>query len=186
MLNQEQRCRNREQLNCLPLSVTMAFVFDLSCRYCCEGFGLSLFGKVIDGHDCEFKLTRALRHWADEVESPLGEWPRASHRTEWFGKGRWYGSETLTRIAPLHNLGGVSVESWLIIALLNGLEGQGSGSQVVSTRAFVYLTQDVVSLLRCNTPQQRKGVASPIEDALQQKVASRSSSYCLCFGFVSW
>ncbi|CAL9011520.1 unnamed protein product [Prunus brigantina] len=63
MLNREQRCRNHEQLNYLPLSVTMA-----------------LFGDVIDGYDCELKLTCALRHGADEIESPLGEWPWASHR----------------------------------------------------------------------------------------------------------
>ncbi|CAL8132455.1 unnamed protein product [Prunus armeniaca] len=143
MLKREQRCQNREQLNCLPLSVTMAFGRPdrhRICRYCCEGLGLSPFGKVIDGYDCEFKLTCALWHWADVIESPLGKWPRASHRTEWFGRDFRYRSETLARIAPLHNLGGVSVESWPIIAFPNGLEGQGSGSQVVTIRAFVNLT----------------------------------------------
>ncbi|CAL2257391.1 unnamed protein product [Prunus armeniaca] len=84
MLNREHRCRNREQSNCLPLSVMISFDFSGCDR--CEGFGFGPFGEVINGYDCELKLTLALWHGAYEIESPLGEWPRARHRSEWFGR----------------------------------------------------------------------------------------------------
>ncbi|CAL9020826.1 unnamed protein product [Prunus brigantina] len=87
MLNQEYRCRNREQSNCLPLSDVFPYkMFDFSGCDCCECFGFGPFCEVIDSYDCELKLTLALRHGAYEIESPLRKWPGARHRSEWFGR----------------------------------------------------------------------------------------------------
>ncbi|CAN6588725.1 unnamed protein product [Malus baccata var. baccata] len=48
---------------------------------------LSLLYEVVNCNDCIADIALPCRHWADQIKSPLGEGPRADHRSEGLGRG---------------------------------------------------------------------------------------------------
>ncbi|CAL2237461.1 unnamed protein product [Prunus armeniaca] len=121
ILNQEHRCRKREQSNCLPLSVMI--VFDFSGGDRSKGFDFDPLCEVVHRDDCEFELSLTLRHRANEIQSLLCERPGTDHWGERLGRQLRNQAKTLALVALLHKLDGIGVESWPIIALSNGFEG---------------------------------------------------------------
>ncbi|KAM1006886.1 hypothetical protein ACFX2A_003604 [Malus domestica] len=95
MLNLEQNILNLLLSNCdyrignansakdvLPYE---AFYFCLSNG--CQEFYFGLLCEVVNCNDCIADLALPYRHWADQIKSPLGQSPRADHRSERLGKG---------------------------------------------------------------------------------------------------
>ncbi|KAM2391576.1 hypothetical protein ACFX1X_035178 [Malus domestica] len=53
----------------------------------CQGFYFNPLYEVVNCSDCIADLTFPCKHWADQIKSPLGQGPRADHRSERLGKG---------------------------------------------------------------------------------------------------
>ncbi|KAB2632514.1 hypothetical protein D8674_028761 [Pyrus ussuriensis x Pyrus communis] len=47
----------------------------------CQGFYFSPLCEVVNCNDCIMNLAISCRYWADQIKSPLGEGPRADHRS---------------------------------------------------------------------------------------------------------
>ncbi|CAL2246182.1 unnamed protein product [Prunus armeniaca] len=95
ILNREHKCQKQEQSNCLPLSVMIAFgrpkwqmmFFHTKCSILAavivaKASALTHFVKLFTATTAN---SLALRHGADEVQSPLRERPKADYWGEWFG-----------------------------------------------------------------------------------------------------
>ncbi|CAL9020963.1 unnamed protein product [Prunus brigantina] len=115
-------------------------VLDFSSGDCSKGFGFDPLCEVVHNDDCKFELSLALRHRANEIQSPLCERPRTDHRGERFGWQLWNRAKSLALVALLYKLDDIRVESWPIIALSNGFEGQGSSSRMVVASTFMNLS----------------------------------------------
>ncbi|KAI5334824.1 hypothetical protein L3X38_024957 [Prunus dulcis] len=59
-------------------------VLDFSYSDCSKGFGFDQFCEVVHCNHREFELSLALRHWADEIQSPLCKQLGTDHRGERF------------------------------------------------------------------------------------------------------
>ena len=84
--------------------------FDASRGDSGQGLGFSPLGEVVYGHNCIFDLALALWHRSNEIQSPLGKWPRADHGGQWFSRELWDAGKSLTLVAFLGEGLGISVE----------------------------------------------------------------------------
>ncbi|KAI5328367.1 hypothetical protein L3X38_027764 [Prunus dulcis] len=84
--------------------------FDASRSDSGQGLSLGTLGEVVYDHNCIFDLANALWHRSDEIQSPLGKWPRADHGGQRFSRELWDVGKSLKLVAFLGKGLGVRVE----------------------------------------------------------------------------
>ncbi|KAI5338862.1 hypothetical protein L3X38_018134 [Prunus dulcis] len=157
---------------------------DSCCRYGCQGFGFYPFGEVVNGNHCIFYLTLALRHWANQVQSPLCERPRTHDRRERFSRDMWDVTEALAFVTLLHQCIGVLMHGWPKVSLPKDFVGERSGPGMVATYTVMNFPKDVVPLLCRKTFEIWGGVATLVEHIVDDSVSCRSVSQLSGLGFI--
>ncbi|KAI5347948.1 hypothetical protein L3X38_000835 [Prunus dulcis] len=97
--------------------------FDASRSDSGQGLGLSPLGEVVYSHNRIFDLALALWHGSNEIQSPLGKWPRADHGSQRFSRELWDVGKSLTLVAFLCEGLGVSMEGRPEVSLADCLMG---------------------------------------------------------------